>query len=142
KQSCADFSPASGAQKYSVAAIDRDPGNELRNGTRTALTVSAPGNRPRPPQLLTSLTLDGRPRLTWVAPLLDLLLQPEDVAFYRVYRDGTAVGYADRYDRTANGLITEYIDPDPGTTSHRYWVTTVNSKFNESNPIGPVTWSP
>ena len=98
--------------------------------------MGAAGSPPRSPLLLVLTNLGGVPRLTWVAPLL------EDVAFYRIYRDGTSVGYADRYDRTTGGLITTYTDSDPGTASHRYWVTTVDSDFNESDPIGPVTWSP
>ena len=134
--SCTDLSAESGEQKYVVTAIDRDAGNALRVGDRRTRVVSPAGPPPRSPLLLTSLTLDGRPRLTWTAPLL------EDVAFYRIYRDGTEVGYADRYDRTSGGLVTSYTDTDPGTQSHRYWVTTVDSDYNESDPIGPVTWSP
>ncbi len=134
--SCADFSPDSGTQKYFIVAIDRDASNNLRDGTKALLTVGAPGSPPRSPLLLVLTNVSGVPRLTWVAPLL------EDVAFYRVYRDGTNLTYADRYDRTTGGLITSYIDTDPGTTTHRYWVTTVDSDYNESDPIGPVTWSP
>ncbi|HYH58712.1 MAG TPA: hypothetical protein VD790_05785 [Thermoleophilaceae bacterium] len=134
--SCADFSPESGLQRYSIVAVDRDPGNTLRDGTKRTLTVGAAGSPPRSPLLLVLTNLSGVPRLTWTAPLL------EDVAFYRVYRDGASVAYADRYDRTTGGLITTYTDSDAGATSHRYWVTTVDSDFNESDPIGPVTWSP
>ena len=134
--SCADFSPASGLQKYSVVAVDRDASNTLRDGARSTLTVGAAGSPPRSPLVLVLTNLGGVPKLTWTRPLL------EDVAFYRIYRDGTSVAYADRYDRTVGGLITTYTDSDPGTTLHRYWVTTVDSDYNESDPIGPVTWSP
>jgi hypothetical protein len=132
--SCADFSPANGQQKYSVVAVDRDAANSLRDGTARNLTVPAAGSRPNSPLQLLLTTLGGAPRLTWTAPLLT------DIAFYRIYRDGT--DYADRYDRTSGGLVTSYVDSSAGTTSRRYWVTTVDSKFNESNPIGPVTWTP
>lgn len=134
--SCADLSAESGQQVYALTALDRDAGNALRVGDARTRVVSPAGTPPSSPLLLTSLTLDGRPRLTWTAPLL------EDVAFYRIYRDGTEVGYADRYDRTSGGLVTTYTDTDPGAQAHRYWVTTVDSDFNESDPIGPVTWSP
>ncbi len=136
-KSCADFDPAPGTQKYAVTAIDRDPGNALRQGTPSAtLNVSPAGTPPSPPLVLALLTVSGRPRLTWTAPLL------ENVAFYRIYRDGTSVTYADRYDRTTGGLVTTFTDSDAGATSHRYWVTAVDANYNESVPIGPVTWTP
>lgn len=132
--SCTDLSAQSGEQVYSLTAVDRDPGNSLRTGDARTRVVPPAGSRPSSPLLLTIENLSGRPRLVWTAPLL------EDVAFYRIYRDGTSVGYADRYDRTTGALVTSYVDNDPGTESHRYWVTTVDSDFNESDPIGPVSW--
>ena len=42
-----------------------------------------------------------------------------------------------RYDRTATPART-YTDPDPDAgTSHQYWITAVDDKFNESDPLGP-----
>ena len=128
--------PRPACRSTSIVAVDRDASNTLRDGTKATLTVGAAGGPPRSPLLLVLTNVGGVPKLTWMGPLL------EDVAFYRIYRDGTSVAYADRYDRTTGGLITTYTDSDPGTTSHRYWVTTVNSDYNESDPIGPVTWSP
>jgi len=130
--SCADFAAASGAQVYSLMAIDRDAGNGLRVGDARTRTVSAAGSPPRSPLVLAVANVGGLPRLTWTAPLL------EDVAFYRIYRDGTS--YAHRYDRTSGGLITTYTDTDPGIGSHSYWVTSVDSDYNESDPVGPVAW--
>ena len=132
--SCADLSAESGEQTYSLMAVDRDAGNALRVGNARTRVVAAAGSPPRSPLALVIENLGGLPRLVWTAPLL------EDVAFYRIYRDGTNVGYADRYDRTTGGLVTSYVDTDPGTGSHRYWVTAVDSHFNESDPIGPVSW--
>ncbi|MEA2143956.1 MAG: hypothetical protein QOI64_2386, partial [Solirubrobacteraceae bacterium] len=132
--SCVDMDAQPGVQKYSIVALDRDPGNNLRTGAARTVTVPAAGSRPSSPPVLDLLTVSGLPRLTWTALT--------DVAFYRVYRDGTAVGYADRYDRTTGGLVTTYTDTDPGGVSHRYWVTAVDGHFNESDPIGPVTWTP
>jgi len=63
------------------------------------------------------------------------------VSFYRIYRDGTDVTYDDRYDRTS-GTTTAYTDGGADRVAHRYWVTAVDAAFNESDPIGPVTWSP
>jgi prepilin-type N-terminal cleavage/methylation domain-containing protein len=130
--SCADFSAESGSQVYSLMAIDRDAGNSLRAGDARTRTVSAAGSPPRSPLVLAVLTVGGLPRLTWTAPLF------QDVAFYRIYRDGTT--YAHRYDRTSGGLIATYTDTDPGAGWHSYWVTSVDSDFNESDPVGPVWW--
>jgi hypothetical protein len=57
------------------------------------------------------------------------------VSFYRVYRDGA------RYDRTPTAA-TGYSDSDAHQTGHAYSVTAVDATFNESDAIGPVTWSP
>ena len=43
------------------------------------------------------------------------------VAFYRIYRDGTA--FADRYDRTGSGTELSIVDERTDATQHRYWVT-------------------
>ena len=130
RTSCADLSAESGSQVYSLVAVDRDEGNALRAGTARTRTVSAAGSPPLSPLVVAITTLDGLPRVTWTAPLL------QDVAFYRIYRDGT--GYEDRYDRTTGGLITSYVDTDPGSETHDYWVTAVDSNFNESDTVGPV----
>jgi hypothetical protein len=129
---CADFDPQPGTQKYYVVAVDRDASNNLRDGDPTLLTVNPPGARPDAPSGLTVTTVDGSPRLSWSAP-------PGGATFYRIYRDGDLVGYADRYD-TATG--TTYTDASPGGLPHTYWVTAVNSAYNESDPRGPVGWTP
>jgi hypothetical protein len=135
-KSCADFNPRPGTQTYSIVAIDRDQGNAMRDGTRRTLTIGAAGSRPgRPAGPLSVSTVDNVPRLTWSAPATG------GVAFYRIYRDGTQVAYGDRYDRTT-GATTSFSDSSPGTTSHTYWVTAVDSNYNESDPLGPVTWTP
>jgi len=88
----------------------------------------------RPPRSgLAAQTVNDQTKLSWTAPASGT------VRFYRIYRDGTEVGYSDRYDRTSKDETT-YSDTDPGTASHRYWVTAVDSSFNESLAIGPVTW--
>jgi hypothetical protein len=135
-KSCADFSPRPGAQTYYIVAIDRDQSNAMRDGTRRVLTIGAAGSRPgRPTGPLSVSTVDNFPRLTWSAPATG------GVAFYRIYRDGTQVAYADRYDRTT-GATTSFSDSSPGTTPHTYWVTAVAANLNESDPLGPVTWTP
>lgn len=135
--SCADFDPPnSGSHVYYVVAVDRDDSNELRDGDSTMLTVPAAGSRPGAPvSPLTVATFNDMPRLTWNPPATG------GVAFYRIYRGGTSVGYDDRYD-TTSGNETTFDDSSPPTTATDYWVTAVDSTFNESDPIGPVTWTP
>ena len=127
--SCSDFSPPSGAATYYVAALDRASDNALREGDRRSLSVSAPGSRPNAPLGLIVATIAGQPRLTWLPPLLSA------VSFYRIYRDGV------RYDRASSGSLI-YTDTDPGSGSHSYQITAVNSSYNESNALGPVVWVP
>ncbi|MEA2156945.1 MAG: hypothetical protein QOE11_3085 [Solirubrobacteraceae bacterium] len=134
--SCADLNPPSGSTTYYIVAVDRAPDNQLRDGDRRAIVISSAGGQPHAPTgPLTVQTVDNQPKLSWNAP------SSGSVSFYRIYRDGTAVGYADRYGRTS-GTGTTFTDDSPEEVAHRYWVTTVDSSFNESDPIGPVTWSP
>lgn len=132
--SCADPSPPAGATTYYVVAVDRAPNNQERDGDRRVLSIGAPGARPNPPAgALAVTTVNGQPSLSWNPP------SSGAAAFYRIYRDGTGVGFADRYGRTS-GSGTTFVDDSPETGSHQYWVTTVDSAFNESDPIGPVSW--
>lgn len=132
--SCADSSTATLPATYHLVSIDRGANNQLRDGERATLSVSVAGSPPAPPRALTVETVAGAPRLSWTAPASG------GVSFYRIYRDGSAVGRADRYDRSS-GDATAYTDAGAGVgTTHKYWVTAVSSSFNESLPIGPVTW--
>ncbi|MDQ3642986.1 MAG: prepilin-type N-terminal cleavage/methylation domain-containing protein [Actinomycetota bacterium] len=82
-----------------------------------------------PPQLNASI-VDGQPVLTWTAAT-----DPDGtIQFYRVYRDGTALG--DRYGATSGPQLSF---TDKGETGHQYWVTAVDAQFAESAPVGPVT---
>lgn len=135
--SCADFSPPSLLATYRLVAFDRDVAAHLppRDGDRATLLIPVAGASPAAPSALTVETVAGNPRLSWTAP------GSGGVSFYRIYRDGTAVGYDDRYDR-ASGDATTYTDHSAGSGTRRYWITAVSSSFDESAPIGPVTWPP
>ena len=132
--SCADPSPPALAA-YRIVAIDRAANNQPRDGDATTLVIGFASARPAAPTGLGVQTVDDAPKLTWTAPATG------SVSFYRIYRDGTAVGYDDRYDRTSGGETT-YADTNPATGTHRYWVTAVNNSFNESLALGPVSWPP
>jgi hypothetical protein len=133
--SCAVASPPTIPATYELVAFDRDTTatHPLRVGDAATLLVSIPSLRPAAPGGLQVATVSGRPKLTWDRP------STGSVSFYRIYRDGTAVGYNDRYDRTSDDTPT-FTDAAAGDGPHAYWVTAVNSSFNESSPIGPATW--
>ena len=128
--SCIHWWPQSGTTGYYVVAIDRDRFNVPRDGDRRFLTVGPASARPAPPRSpLTITTINNRPQLSWTAP------SSGSVSFYRVYRNGI------RYDRTSDASTT-FVDSSPLMSGdNEYYVTAVDSTFNESDPLGPVTWA-
>jgi type II secretory pathway pseudopilin PulG len=133
--SCSHFLPlVTGLTKYSVVAVDRDSTGALREGDERSFWVSALGTRPAAPggPLVASTTADGHAALSWTAPATGSPI------FYRIYRDGTDRG--NRIDRTG-GPVTNWVD-STATSTHDYWITAIDSTYNESDPIGPVRWSP
>ena len=129
-RSCADLSPANLlAAVYYVVAVDRDATGDLREGDAKRLPILAAIARPLAPRgPLQGSRTDGVLTLDWTAPLIGSPI------FYRIYRDGLAIG--DRYDRT-NSPVTTWSAPR-GSDPHDYWVTAVDARYNESDPIGPV----
>ena len=57
-----------------------------------------------------------------------------NVIFYRVYRDGTAIGK--RIGRSGQDSLTSFRDVDG--RGHEYYVAAVDENFSESAPLGPV----
>jgi len=75
--------------------------------------------------------------LTWAAaPAPTPPYSGSDIIFYRVYRDGTAIG--NRIARTSLDSMTTYRDNDAAADNHQYYVTAVDENFSESAPLGPV----
>lgn len=139
--SCQDTSPpGSPLLTYRVVALDRDPvtGNLREGATSLPVTVTQLNHAPNAPTGLTASTnADGSTALNWSAPVPADPDVGDSIAFYRIYRDGTAVGA--RYDRTAVGSQTSYVDGRNGGTQHTYWVTAVDTQLAESVALGPVT---
>ena len=134
---CTDTSPClpGTTQSYTVVALDCQvlaTCAALREGApSTVRSVQLAAGVPLPPPApVTATVVDGLPKLDWTSV--------PGARFYRIYRDsGTEL--KDRYDETITSSPT-YTDPDPGgTTQHTYWVTAVDSSFNESVPSPPVT---
>lgn len=135
--SCADESaPAAGEQHYYVVALATPRSGSLpeespRPSLAATLTVKAVNSRPSAPEQVTvSPDADGV-RLSWLPSTDD-----GSIRMYRVYRDDNTSA-AVRYDRSADGLATTFIDAAGATAPHRYWVTAVDDELAESE-FGPA----
>ena len=136
---CTDASPAPG-NTYFVRALDRadlaSPSSGLNWSPHAFTRAPLIGSRPEAPTL-DSIDADpdtANPLLAWTPNPLG-----PAVSFYRIYRapvgtpDSDCCTLANRYDFTpSNG--TGWVDPNPGTEAHRYWVTAVSADLNESTP--------
>jgi prepilin-type N-terminal cleavage/methylation domain-containing protein len=147
---CTDTTPignhtSNPTAKYFVVAVDlsdaTNPGS-LREGDAASVTLPSLSSAPTfdcSSELLQSSVQDNLPTITWSAPATG------NVAFYRIYRDpnpdpgtcGVPLPLSSRYDFTT-GAVSSYSDPNPGNTNnHTYYITAVDSNFNESLPLGP-----
>ena len=130
--------PNSSSLQYTVVALDTDPATgQPREGTYSGLLTVSQGNQaPNPPTNLVASSQGNSTQLSWTAPATS---DPDGdpIAFYRIYRDGTA--YADRYDRTSTGADTTWTDTHTGGVAHTYWVIAVDSGLAESSLLGPVS---
>ena len=144
--SCVDSSPNGltlpvGIPDYRVAAVDRQDlkasSSTVRDGDKTDGFLPAQSKRPDPPVANTPTIVDGLPVVTWTAPTVDSASGQRPIRFYRIYRDG-GTSLADRYDVTVNASTT-WTDPNPGnSTAHKYWISAVDDRNNESNPSNEV----
>jgi hypothetical protein len=137
KPSCTDTNPlwALLTPNYKVAAVDYADlknGTGLRPGDVSTVVLASAGTPPNSPSVNPPTILNGAPVLTWTAPPVT----QRAIRLYRIYRD-TGTSLADRYDVTVNASTT-WTDPAPGNTSHKYWVTAVDTSNNESNPSNSV----
>ena len=135
--SCFDPQPVPGTYDYYAVAVDRDPATGgLREGPGgIARRIEVPGQNqpPAAPTPVSATISDGLPVITW-GEATDPDGHP--IRFYRIYRDGTA--YADRYDKTGDGVTLSWTDRNPGAGGHTYYVSAVDEFFDESAPMGPV----
>ena len=148
---CLDDPPA-GWQFYTVKALDLPNGSSIaREGAPSVqIPVGTPSSRPDAPANVTLCIGDGTTTCVGpdgaAAPVgmvvvgWDPSTDPDGIAFYRIYRDGTA--FANRYDDF-------FPDPDnPGYAwfefnsaagPHTYYVTAVDGTFTESVLSASVT---
>jgi hypothetical protein len=139
---CVDKNPPDADDvQYVVRAYDTAPGTTTpRSGPLSAvLHVVKTNSPPKPPRTLTLTNSGGVTTLQWTRPSNPVDPDPQDdIAFYRIYRDGTTVD--DRYDRwySASSSVT-WQDLKTDGQQHTYWVTAVDKHYGESTAIGPVT---
>ena len=137
---CRDLAPPAGASiQYHVVALDEDPsGGGAREGQISASVIAVRANtQPNQPLTLTA-TVDGSDVvLSWPASLPAApSYTGSGVIFYRVYRDGTALG--NRIGRSGQDSMTTFRDIDGAGGGHVYYVAAVDENFSESAPLGPV----
>jgi prepilin-type N-terminal cleavage/methylation domain-containing protein len=141
QKECRDMSPPAGATiDYYVVAVDENPitGGAREGDHSGLLTAFRASTQPNQPASLTA-TQDGEDVvLTWpdAAPMVPPY-SGSDVIFYRVYRNGIAIG--DRIARTGQESLTAYRDSGEAAGGHEYYVTAVDENFSESKPLGPVS---
>ena len=140
---CTDTSPPSDATlEYYVRAYDKDTSGNLRaSADSTHLLVTKDNTAPFEVTGLTLQTLaSGDTKLTWSRAVPEDPDAGDSVSFFRIYRDGTALG--DRYERYFDGNgspSVTWTDTGTGGTPHSYWVTAVDQQYRESPFAGPVT---
>lgn len=138
---CRDLNPPAGATiDYYVVALDQDPssGSPRQGAPSATLTAVRAATKPSQPPTLTAIPDDDSVVLTWGAsPVPASPYTGSDVIFYRVYRDGTAIG--DRIARTSLDSLLSYRDNGAAAGGHQYYVTAVDENFSESAPLGPVS---
>lgn len=137
KTACLDVSPrnTSSVVTYRVTAVDRDDNGNPRESTpayQTTLDVDQGANTPPAfgPGSVTVSNSTGQPVVSWPAAT-----DTDGILYYRIYRDGTA--YTDRYDQVS-GSTTTYTDLNPSAGGNTYWVTAVDSRYDESAPVQAV----
>jgi type II secretory pathway pseudopilin PulG len=138
---CVDTSPpVASVLHYTVRAFDKHPitGVPREGDLSSPLNVVADNRPPQPPTNLTATRkTDGTVALTWNRPAAPEDLDAGDgVEFYRIYRDGKALG--DRVGRWFDdGATITWEDTATGGTTHLYWVTAVDKHYAESDHLGP-----
>lgn len=129
--------PADPSLSYYVVGVDRNPAGALREGGVSALaTVLAVNTPPADPGTLVASSSGDNSVLSW-SPSAGDPDTGDAVAYYRIYRDGTA--YADRYDRTGTANELTYTDTKTNGVAHTYRVVAVDTQLAESGFSNAVT---
>lgn len=129
--------PADSSLSYYVVGVDRNPAGALREGgVSAAVAVMAVNTPPGAPGALVASSSGDNTVLSW-SPSAGDPDTGDAVAYYRIYRDGTA--YADRYDRTGTANELTFTDTKTNGVSHTYRVVAVDTQLAESGFSNAVT---
>jgi hypothetical protein len=141
---CTDTAPPASVNgdsvDYRVVALDEDPfAATLRESpTWDVLVATRSPNQPNPPPSVTAAVQDDDVLLSWpAAPAFTPPYTGSTVIFYRVYRGGTGLGK--RIGQTGQQDLLTFLDAGAASSTYQYWVTTVDTNFSESSPVGPVS---
>lgn len=162
-----DEAPSGVTLYYEVVAVDTPADGRDAEGDRSAtLTVGSEPNAP--PEWAPTDTLDiceGDGEMPTDCPDIEGQAVPvgtavlswpeatdpdggESIEFYRVYRTDGAPGtgdptLADRFDVLFKVPDKPLVFVDASVAgTHSYWVTAVDERFGESDPLGPAVWQP
>jgi hypothetical protein len=136
--SCLDTNPknTTSVVDYRVVALDRDSTTGTLRESPIAVLIPAdqdPSHNQAPTDFtagsVTVTTQNGLPVISW--PAATDPDSGDQILFYRIYRNGVA--YADRYDRVDGSTLT-YTDNSPDPGGDTYYVTAVDSHYDESTP--------
>jgi type II secretory pathway pseudopilin PulG len=110
------------------------------------ITAGLANKPPDPPTTASpSCTTDptGLAVVKWTPPVSPDPVDNEQVLAYRVYRDASSPpAYTQRTNLLSFSGTNGYTDPTPaGSSSHTYYVTSVDERFQESQPLA-LTWTP
>jgi hypothetical protein len=141
KTFCTDSAPPAGSSlTYYVRAYDKAPGSGgPRAGTDSdPLLVTDTNNPPYAPAIASVSTAGGVTTIVWSKASPPDPDSGDSVAFYRIYRDGTAI--TNRYERWYdNSSNVTWQDTKTDGTSHTYYITAVDTHYAESPLVGPVS---
>lgn len=150
--SCLDQDAPPGPLYYEVVATDKDSNGVIRSGSPATLAISEDNEEaPSTPTGLTAPCTGGNPGCNDIngdpAPVGTAVLSweppadtdPDGIAFYRVYRDGSTYGHRLDVLFPVPDKPLVFID-EPNGASHTYRVSAVDSLFGESQLSAQVTW--
>jgi prepilin-type N-terminal cleavage/methylation domain-containing protein len=152
KTTCLDDPPGAGTYTYWVRALDKLADASLREGDiSTPVFVGGANTVPDAPTnlrtciggQLSCVGPDGEAAPTGVVVIgWDQPADPDgQIAFYRIYRDGTA--YENRHGVFyPDGGEIAWFEHAPDAQAHTYYVTAVDDDFGESMPSAGITAGP
>lgn len=128
--------PSATTENYFLVSVDCTATDQSCEGPPQSATVSiandVANNPPGSPTGLTGTASGAAITLSWTAATDP---DGDPIQYYRIYRGTGGTAYTDRY---ATADCCSFQDNAPSGAATQYFVSTVDSKFAESVPVGPV----